>query len=77
MYAGPRASVESEVLVGTAPSRLLDAQLHDVGAGLEQMGRNLERERYNTVVHYSHCVTNICILVRIHKYKYITFYMLS
>merc|ERR1712055_626418 len=34
-------SVESEVLVRTCASRLLDSQLHNICSGLEKMGGNL------------------------------------
>ena len=38
-------SVESEVLVRTCASRLLDSQLHNICSGLEKMGGNLKKRR--------------------------------
>ena len=40
-----RWSVESEVLVRTCASCLLDSQLHNIGSGLEKMGGNLKKRR--------------------------------
>ena len=40
-----RWSVESEVLVRTCASRLLDSQLHNICSGLEKMGGNLKKRR--------------------------------
>ena len=39
-----RWSVETEVLVRTCASRLLDSQLHNICSGLEKMGGNLKKK---------------------------------